>query len=130
MNPDSTEQIDFPELPWEPLESLPEIEGWMALYNQELQELIGTKATRGHGICFQLKHGGELYMHTNSDGDILLDVTPEAEWITPLIGAATRREAPRGRVWMLPGDVMLQLIVGLNTLIASTRLVLRHEFRK
>ena len=113
---------------WVAMQSIPEIEGWMEVHNQELQQLIGSKAAHGQGICFRLIHGGELYLHTNSEGDILLDVTPEAAWVAPVISAATRAVAPRGQVWLLRSDVLVELLVGLNSLIAATRLVLRHEF--
>ena len=119
----------MPEHPWVPLESIAEIEGWMELHNQELQQLIGSTATHGHGICFRLIHGGELYLHTNSDGDVLLDVLPDAAWIGPVITATTQVPAPRGQVWALPQHVLTQLIAGLNSLIATSRLVVRHEFR-
>jgi hypothetical protein len=36
---------------------------------------------------------------------------------------------PRGQIWILPQHVLMQLILGLNTLVASSRLVVRHEFR-
>ncbi len=121
--------IASPEHPWISLETIQDVEAWMDLNDRELQQLIGNKATVGHGICFSLSHGGEIYLHTNSDGDLLLDVTPEAEWITPVISATTQVAAPRGQIWILPQHVLLQLILGLNTLVASSRLVVRHEFR-
>lgn len=118
-----------PEYPWVSLETIQDVEAWMDLNDRELQQLIGNKPTLGHGICFSLLHGGEIYLHTNSDGDLLLDVTPEAEWVAPVISATTQVAAPRGQIWILPQHVFLQLILGLNTLVASSRLVLRHEFR-
>lgn len=117
------------EHPWVSLETIPEVEAWMALNDSELQQMQAQKPGHGQGICFTLVHGGELYLHTNSDGDVLLDVTPEAAWIAPVICACTLATPPRGQIWILPQDVLLQLILGLNTLIASSRLVLRHEFR-
>ncbi|MES2047645.1 MAG: hypothetical protein V4447_04535 [Pseudomonadota bacterium] len=118
-----------PEHPWVSLETIQDVEAWMDLNDRELQQLVGNKHTVGHGICFSLLHGGEIYLHTNSDGDLLLDVTPEAEWSAPVISATTQVAAPRGQIWILPQHVLLQLILGLNTLVASSRLVLRHEFR-
>ena len=118
-----------PEHAWISLETIQDVEAWMDLNDRELQQLIGNKASVGHGICFSLLHGGEIYLHTNSDGDILLDVTPDAEWIAPVISATTNVPPPRGQIWILPQHVLLQLILGLNSLVASSRLVLRHEFR-
>lgn len=121
--------VATPEHPWVSLETIQDVEAWMDLNDRELQQLIGNKPSVGHGICFSLVHGGEIYLHTNSDGDILLDVTPEAEWSAPVISATTQVVPPRGQIWILPQHVLLQLILGLNTLVASSRLVARHEFR-
>ena len=118
-----------PEHPWISLETIPDVEAWMDLNDRELQQLIGSKPSYGHGICFSLLHGGEIYLHTNSDGDLVLDVTPEAQWSAPVISATTQVAAPRGQIWVLPQHVLLHMILGLNTLIASSRLVTRHEFR-
>ena len=101
----------------------------MDLNDRELQQLIGQKHTQGHGICLSLLHGGEIYLHTNSDGDVVLDVTAEAGWIAPVISATTRVAPPRGQIWILPQHVLLPLILGLNSLVASSRLVLGHAFR-
>lgn len=122
-----------PEHPWVSLETIQDVEAWMDLNNRELQELLDPKlgqyGSQGQGICFSLAHGGEIYLHTNSDGDVLLDVSNEAEWIAPVISATTQVAPPRGQIWILPQHVLLQLILGLNSLIASSRLVLKHEYR-
>ena len=70
-----------------------------------------------------------MFLHTNGEGDIMLDVTPEAEWVTPLLTAVTGHPAPAGQIWALPAEVLTQLIFGLNSLIGSSRLVLQHDFR-
>jgi hypothetical protein len=122
-----------PEHPWISLETIQDVEAWMDLNNRELQELLDPKlsqyGSQGQGICFTLAHGGEIYLHTNSEGDVLLDVSHEAEWVGPLISASTQVAMPRGQIWILPQHVLLQLILGLNSLIASSRLVLKHEYR-
>lgn len=118
-----------PEHPWVSLETVHDVEAWMDLNDRELQQLLGNKASVGQGICFSLSHGGEIYLHTNSDGDILLDVTPEAEWSAPVISATTQVVPPPGQIWILPQHVLTQLILGLNSLVASSRLVLSHHFR-
>lgn len=118
-----------PEHPWIVLETPAEIEGWMELNNQELQKLIGNKVSEGCGICLCLMHGGEIYVHTNSDGDIVLDVTEEATWVAPVISACTQVNAPRGQIWLLPQHVLIGLLMGLNPLISTSRLVLKHAYR-
>lgn len=119
----------LPEHSWVSLETPQDVEGWMDLHDRELQKLLEGQTGHGQGACFTLTHGGEVYLHTNGDGDVLLDVTPEADWIAPVIGAATGSTPPRGQIWCLPQYVLIELILGLNSLIASSRLVLRHEYR-
>jgi len=122
--------------PWNHLENALEVEAWLQLNNAELQQKIireqssphALPINQGQGICFELNHGGEIYCHTNGDGDIILDVSEEALWCSPVITACTKIAAPRGRIWVLPGDVLIQLILGLNSLIARSRLVLKHRF--
>lgn len=120
---------DLQEHPWVSLETALDVEAWMDLQHRELQQALGNKPTTGQGICLTLLHGGELYLHTNSDGDVLLDLTPEAQWVTPVLSAVTQATAPRGQVWCLQGHVLIQLMLGLNTLIASSRLVLKHQYK-
>ncbi len=121
--------FELPEYPWLPFETITELEGWMELNNQELQKHLGNTPTVGQGICLRLIHGGEIYVHTNSDGDVLLDVTEEAEWVAPVITACTKVQAPRGQIWLLPQFSLTPLLLGLNSLIAATRLVLKHAYR-
>ncbi|MFZ6724848.1 hypothetical protein ACO0K2_05065 [Undibacterium sp. MH2W] len=115
--------------PWISLDQVNDVEAWLDLHDRELQQLVGKHPQAGYGVCFNLLHGGEIYLHTNSDGDILLDVTPEAAWIQPVLTAVTRTAPPRGQIWLVRGDALIPLILGLNSLIASSRLVLQHAFR-
>lgn len=117
------------ERPWIDLKTTYDVEAWIDSYNRDLQRHVETRNATGYGICFCLEAGGEIYMHTTQDGDILLDVTPEAEWAAPVIEAATRTEAPPTQIWQLPGHTLTQLVFGLSSLIASTRIVLQHDFR-
>jgi hypothetical protein len=66
-------------------------------------------------------------MQTSGDA-VILDVEQEAGWIAPLITAATGVEPPRGQIWVLPEDRLVQLIVGLSSLVESTLLVTGHPF--
>ena len=119
-----------PQHAWVSLESPQDVEAWMDLHDRELKQLLADKAGSGHGVCFTLAHGGEIFLHTNSDGDILLDVTPDAQWVEPVICACTGAPPARGQIWILPQHVLIELILGLNSLIASSQLVLRHEFSR
>jgi hypothetical protein len=91
-----------------------------------MQELIGPQET-GYGVCFSLAEGGNVFLQTTGDA-VVLDVEPDAAWIAPLIVAATGAEEPRGQVWVLPEDRMVQLILGMSSLVASTILVTGHNF--
>lgn len=127
--PENLQQKVFPDIRWQPLEDWNEAEAWLDLYNRELQQALEGRQSEGQGVCFTLVHGGELYLHTNGDGDILLDVTPEAAWVQPVLTAVTRQNAPAGQIWLVAGDQLMPLLMGLNSLIASTRLVLAHSYR-
>jgi hypothetical protein len=127
MNPsDDNAKPRFRPRPWEPLETPQDIELWIDEHNQAMQELISPKET-GYGICFSLTVGGTIHMQTTGDA-ILLDVHPDAEWVAPLIIAATGVEAPKGQYWILPDDKLVQLILGLSSLVESTILVTGHSF--
>ena len=112
--------------PWTVLETPQDVELWIDEHNRALQELVKPTET-GVGICFTLAEGGNVTMQTTGDA-VILDVEPEADWIAPLIIAATGAEPPRGQVWVLPEDRLVQLILGLSTLVLSTTLVTGHPF--
>jgi hypothetical protein len=118
----------FRPVPWAGLETPQDVELWIEEHNRSLQEHIGPQET-GYGVCFTLAEGGNIFLQSTGDA-IVLDVEPDAEWIAPLIMAATGAEAPRGQVWVLPEDKLVQLIIGLSSLVASTTLVSGHKFGK
>lgn len=112
--------------PWEALETPQDVELWIEEHNRCMQELIGPNET-GVGICFALAAGGLVYLQTAGDA-LVIDVDPDAAWIAPLIVAATGAVPPAGRVWVLPEDRLVALIVGLGSLVDSTTLVTGHRF--
>lgn len=124
--PLDTPQPRFRPRPWTALETPQDVELWIDEHNRALQELVKPTET-GVGIRFTLAEGGDVYMQTTGDA-VILDVEAEADWIAPLIVAATGAEPPRGRVWVLPDDKLVQLILGLSSLVASTTLVTGHPF--
>jgi hypothetical protein len=128
-SPDKTQNTEPAERPWIVLQTTYDVEAWIDNYNYELQRSMQKANAAGYGICFRLEQGGEIFMHTTSEGDVLLDVTPEAEWVTPVIAAATQAEAPRAQIWALRSHLLTQLVLGLSSLIASTRIVLQHDFK-
>ncbi|MBC7490383.1 MAG: hypothetical protein H7240_10870 [Glaciimonas sp.] len=116
--------------PWIMLTTTYDIEAWIESYNHDLQyAAIKTHATR-YGICFFLELGGEIFLHTTQEGDVMVEVTLEAEWVTPVIIAATHIQESGSQIWALPGDTLTQLILGLSNLIAYTKIVLDHPFKK
>lgn len=123
------ENEPFQERPWIKWESTYEIEAWIDTYNRDMQKIIKDPRASGYGICFMLEEGGEIYLHTTPEGIVLIDVTPDAEWVSPLLAAVTQEEASASRIWTLPVEKLTQLILGLSSLIKSTRMVRNHEFR-
>ncbi|SDF67410.1 MULTISPECIES: hypothetical protein [unclassified Duganella] len=125
---DNNEPPRFRPVPWSGLETPADVELWIEEHNQALQQHIGKHET-GYGVCFTLAEGGDIYLQTTQDGYLVLDVTEDAAWVTPLIMAAARvQEAPPGRMWVLPDDKLVQLMIGLSGLIASSILVVGHNF--
>lgn len=123
------EHEPFQERPWIQWDSTYEVEAWINSYNRDMQRVIrDPHKASGYGICFNLEAGGEIYLHTTPDGIVLIDMPPEAEWITPLLSAVTGTKAPGSQLWVLPDDKLTQLIMGLNGLIKSTRMVRSHDF--
>jgi hypothetical protein len=114
---------------WIELHDLQELEAWLDLNDRELRKLAVNAPQPGQGICFELQHGGEIYLHTTADGTVLLDVTEPAEWVAPVILATTGVAPPKGQIWFLPPDALIPLIFGLNSLIATSRLVPTHRYR-
>lgn len=133
MHDDEDNRMEEPvERPWIVLKSTYDVEMWIDHQNRQIQQRIGnvmSSRVNGYGLCFRLTAGGEIFMHTTAEGIVLLDVTPEAEWIVPLIVAATQAAAPSGQIWTLPVESLTQLVVGLSGLIATTRIVTDHDFR-
>ncbi|MBA5604432.1 hypothetical protein H3H36_03535 [Duganella sp. FT3S] len=117
----------FKPVPWMALENAADVELWVEEHNRSMQDNIARHETV-YGVCFTLAEGGEIYMQTSPDGAVILDVTPEAAWVAPLIMAAARVEAPAGALWVLPDDKLVQLMIGLSSLIASSMLVVGHPF--
>jgi hypothetical protein len=116
----------FRPVPWIALETPQDVEQWIDEHNRCLQEHIGPQET-GYGVCFTLAVGGNIFMQTSGDA-VMLDVEPDAQWVAPLLMAATGGAAPSGQLWVLPEDKLVQLIVGLSSLVASTTLVSGHKF--
>jgi hypothetical protein len=91
-----------------------------------MQELVKPQET-GVGVRFRLAAGGDVYMQTAADA-VILDVEPDASWVAPLIMAATGAEQPAGSIWVLPDDKLVQLLLGLSTLVESSLIVTGHNF--
>ncbi|MEO8600121.1 MAG: hypothetical protein ABI656_09860, partial [bacterium] len=71
-----------------------EAEAWIENFNQDLQKCIPEASTSGYGVCFSLAEGGDIFLHTTSEGYVLLDVTPDAQWAAPVIAAAVHVAQP------------------------------------
>jgi hypothetical protein len=131
MSQDAANNPDRPRfrpVPWTALETPQDVELWIAEHNQTMLELIQPQET-GVGVRFRLAVGGDIYMQTTADA-VLLDVEPDASWVAPLIMAATGAVQPEGRIWALPDDKLVQLLLGLSTLVESSLIVTGHNFGK
>jgi hypothetical protein len=126
MNPSPDQPPRFKPRPWTSLETPQDVDLWIDEHNAAMVDAFKPQET-GVGICFTLAEGGNLYMQTTQDA-VILDVDQDAAWIAPLIMAATGAEQPRGQIWVLPDDRLVQLILGLSTLVQSTTLVSGHNF--
>jgi hypothetical protein len=116
----------FRPVPWTALETPADVELWIAEHNLALQEHVAPNET-GYGVRFTLAAGGDIYLQTTETA-IVLDVTPDADWVAPLIAAVAQAEPPKGAMWILPDDKLVQLILGLSSLVESTLLVVGHNF--
>jgi len=125
---DNPDRPRFRPVPWSPLETPQDVELWIAEHNQTMQETIRPQET-GVGVRFRLAVGGDIYMQTTMDA-VILDVEPDAGWVAPLIMAATGAEQPEGQVWVLPDNKLVQLLLGLSTLVESSLIVTGHNFGK
>lgn len=136
MTPDPNQNNDnkdserprFRPVPWTSLETPQDVELWIEEHNRTMQELVKPQET-GVGVRFRLAPGGDVYMQTAADA-VILDVEPDASWIAPLIMAATGAEQPAGSTWVLPDDKLVQLLLGLSTLVESSLIVTGHNFGK
>ncbi len=130
MTPDTndTERPRFRPVPWTSLETPQDVELWIEEHNRTMQELVKPQET-GVGVRFRLAPGGDVYMQTAADA-VILDVEPDASWIAPLIMAATGAGQPAGSIWVLPDDKLVQLLLGLSTLVESSLIVTGHNFGK
>jgi hypothetical protein len=105
-----------------------EAEAWIDLFNHDLQQCMPQASASGYGVCFSLAEGGDIFLHTTSEGIVLLDVTPDAQWAAPVIAAAVNVAQPDTQIWHFPDDKLIQFVLGLSSLVASSTMVLRHDF--
>ncbi|WP_295999424.1 hypothetical protein [Rugamonas sp.] len=117
----------FKPVPWSGLETAADVELWIEEHNRSMQDNIGRNES-GYGVCFTLAEGGDVFLQTTQDGYLVLDVTPDADWIAPLIMAVAGIERPKASVWIMPDDKLIELMMGLSSLIASSILVVGHHF--
>jgi hypothetical protein len=92
-----------------------------------MQEMIKPQET-GVGVRFTLAPGGDVYLQTagrrraaRRRAGRRLDRAPDH--------GRHRRRAAGGQVWVLPDDKLVQLLLGLSTLVESTLIVTGHNFK-
>ncbi|MEO6352119.1 MAG: hypothetical protein ABI575_04665 [Oxalobacteraceae bacterium] len=117
-------------VPWTHLLTAFEAEAWIELFNQDLQKIAPQANASGYGVCFSLAEGGDIFLHSTSEGIVLLDVTPDAQWAAPVIAAAANVAQSDAQIWHFPDHSLVQFVLGLSSLIASASMVLRHDFSR
>ena len=126
------DQPESHQRPWQLLHGVDDAEIWVANSNLELNFYLEqnrhSTEPHGQGMCFGLELGGEIYLHTTSEGMLLLDVSEEAQWAAPIIAACAGVDVARGQIWILPENTLIQLILGLNSLVATSSIILQHSF--
>lgn len=115
-------------IPWLHLLTPEEAGAWIDNFNRDLQQALPQGNASGYGVCFSLAEGGDIFLHTTQEGYVLLDVTPEAQWAAPVIAAAAHITPPDTQIWHFPDDRLIQFVLGLSMLVASTTMVLQHDF--
>lgn len=115
-------------VPWMHLLTPYEAEAWIESFNQDLQKCMPQANASGYGVCFSLAEGGDIFLHTTSEGTVLLDVTPDAQWAAPVIAAAVHVAQADSQIRHFPDDNLIQFVLGISSLVASTTMVLRHDF--
>ena len=125
---DSSFTEEMTERPWIRLTNTHDVEAWINNYDWDLRRYAERTKATAIGICFGLAHGGDIILQTTSEGDVLLDVTQDAQWVTPVITAATGVDASASQIVQLPSDVLTQLIFGLSGLIATCKPAINHPF--
>lgn len=130
-SPTGIPALTFPEpIPWVHLLTPSEAEAWIDCCNHDLQQCIPQAGAGGCGVCFSLVAGGDIFLHTTSEGYVLLDVTPDAQWAAPVIAAAAGIAQPDAQIWHFPDDKLIQFVLGLGSLVASTTMVMQHDFKR
>ncbi|MDP3841093.1 MAG: hypothetical protein Q8Q81_00655 [Oxalobacteraceae bacterium] len=117
-------------IPWVHLLTPSEAEAWIDCCNYDLQQCIPQAGASGCGVRFSLAAGGDIFLHTTQEGIVLLDVTPDAQWAAPVIAAAADIAQPDTQIWHFPDDKLIQFVLGLSSLVASTTMVLQHDFKR
>lgn len=116
------------ETPWIVLSTTYDVEMWIEHQNRRLQKYAESSRPERCGLRFRLDQGGSFYLHSMQDGTLILDLSDEAAWITPLLVAATHVAPPQGMRWQLPGECLVQLVLGLSPLLAATAFVTDHDY--
>jgi hypothetical protein len=115
-------------VPWTHLLTPEEADAWIDNFNRALQEYVTQANAGGYGVCFSLAAGGDIFLHTTQEGYVLLDVTPDAQWAAPVIAAAVNSAPPDTQIWHFADDKLTQFVLGLSSLVASSTMVLQHDY--
>lgn len=101
---------------------------WLVSNKKDVVELAGKMKISGKAICFSLKNGGEVFVHSSEKNIVLLDITEQAEWLLSDLSKFFAYKMAGSEIWVLPRDREHQLFIYLNSISSATRSVQSHIF--
>lgn len=101
---------------------------WLTNSKKDVVELTGKMKIRGKAICFSLKNGGEVFVHSIDENIVLLHITEQAEWLLSALSKFSVGKKSDSEIWVMPKNREHQLFIYLNSISSATRSVQGHTF--
>jgi hypothetical protein len=102
---------------------------WGNKQRDVVEGLEGRMNISGTAICFKLRDGGEIFVHSRPNDLVVLDITSEGLWLVPMLAKfSVSQMQPDAHVWGLHRKWRPQLFIFLNSLSSATRTIEKHGF--
>lgn len=101
---------------------------WQSNSKKGVDELTEKMKIRGKAICFSLKNGGEIFVHSIDENIVLLHITEQAEWLLSALSKFSVGKKSDSEIWVMPKNREHQLFIYLNSISSATRSVKGHTF--